>query len=83
MNDLIEKRKDKEPDLAGFAIKNSINPGFKLKEYVLKFFFNFWILISLISVLNIKISNFLILIFFFLLFKYNKVSFHFSILYID
>jgi len=33
MNDLIEKRKDKEPDLAGFAIKNSINPGFKLKDF--------------------------------------------------
>jgi len=32
MNDLIEQRKDKEPDLAGFTVKNSINSGFELKE---------------------------------------------------
>jgi len=33
MNDLIEQRKDKEPDLAGFTVKNSINSGFELKDF--------------------------------------------------
>jgi len=32
MNDLIDQRKEKEPDLAGFSVRNFIQPSFHLEE---------------------------------------------------
>ncbi|ORX84949.1 Metallo-dependent hydrolase [Anaeromyces robustus] len=33
MNELIEQRKDKEPDLANFSVKNYIQPNFQLEDF--------------------------------------------------
>jgi len=32
MNELIDQRKENEPDLAGFSVKNAIQPSFQLEE---------------------------------------------------
>jgi len=33
MNELIDQRKENEPDLAGFSVKNAIQPSFQLEDF--------------------------------------------------